>query len=246
MQIQDRVVLITGGRRIGGAIALDLAGRGADIALSYNRSRDAAEQTAREVEATGRRCFLRSTNLTEAGSCEALVSDTVATLGRLDILIHMASVYESKAFDELTLADWDASLDVDLKSAFVCAHAAALHMRAHGGGRIITFSDWVAASGRPRYKGYLAYCVAKLGVIALTQALALELAEHNILVNAIAPGPILPPPGLPEDELRAVEAATPLGRWGGPGEIAKVVAALIDSNFVTGETVRVDGGRHIR
>ena len=119
-------------------------------------------------------------------------------------------------------------------------------MRRHGGGRIVNFSDWIAKSGRPRYEGYLPYYVAKAGIIGLTEALALELAADNILVNAIAPGPILAPPGTTEDESKAVEQATPLGRWGGEIEIAKMIAALLDSDFVTGETIRVDGGRHVK
>jgi len=119
-------------------------------------------------------------------------------------------------------------------------------MRAQGGGRIVSFSDWVARSGRPRYKGFLPYYVAKAGVVALTEALALELAVDNILVNAIAPGPIVAPPGTTDEEARSVEQATPLGRWGGEQEIVKVVLALLDSDFITGETIRVDGGRHVR
>ena len=119
-------------------------------------------------------------------------------------------------------------------------------MRRSGGGRIINFSDWTASSGRPRYRGYLSYYVAKTAVIGLTEGLALELAPDNILVNAIAPGPIVAPDGLTDEERRAVEEATPLGRWGGAGEIAKAVLALLDSDFVTGETLRVDGGRHMK
>jgi NAD(P)-dependent dehydrogenase (short-subunit alcohol dehydrogenase family) len=119
-------------------------------------------------------------------------------------------------------------------------------MRTAGGGRIINFSDWLAKSGRPRYRGFLPYYVAKAGVIGLTEALALELATDNILVNAIAPGPVIEPPGMTDEESRAVEQATPLGRWGGEIEIAKAVIALIESDFMTGETVRVDGGRHLR
>jgi NAD(P)-dependent dehydrogenase (short-subunit alcohol dehydrogenase family) len=119
-------------------------------------------------------------------------------------------------------------------------------MRTAGGGRIINFTDWVASSGRPRYKGYLPYYVAKHGVIGLTEALALELAQDQILVNAVAPGPVLAPPGTTDEEYRAVEAATPLGRWGGETEIARVVVFLIESDFVTGETIRVDGGRHVK
>jgi NAD(P)-dependent dehydrogenase (short-subunit alcohol dehydrogenase family) len=137
-------------------------------------------------------------------------------------------------------------MDVDLRAAFLCAHAAAPQMRAHGGGRIINFSDWVARSGRPRYLGYVPYYVAKAGAVALTEALAIELAADNILVNAIAPGPILAPPGTTDDESRTVEQATPLGRWGGEIEIAKTVLGLLDSDFITGETIRVDGGRHLK
>jgi NAD(P)-dependent dehydrogenase (short-subunit alcohol dehydrogenase family) len=119
-------------------------------------------------------------------------------------------------------------------------------MRRNGGGRIVNFSDWIAKSGRPRYNGYLPYYVAKAGAIALTEALALELAADNILVNAIAPGPILAPPGTSDDESRAIAQATPLGRWGGEIEIAKGVLALLESDFITGETIRIDGGRHVK
>src|SRR5690606_29566123 len=165
----------------------------------------------------------------------------------LDILINMASVYRTVPFDESDAAVWDSVVNVDLRAAYLCAHAAVPHMRRGGmGGRIINFSDWIAASRRPRYKGYVPYYVAKSGVIGLTEALALELAADNILVNAIAPGPILAPEGASAEEAAAVEAATPLGRWGGEEEIVKTVAFLIASDFVTGETIRVDGGRHVR
>ncbi len=158
----------------------------------------------------------------------------------------MASVYKERPFDDLQVVDWNTAVDVDLRAAFLCAQAAAPHMRAQHGGRIVNFSDWVARSGRPRYRGFLPYYVAKAGVIALTEALALELAPDNILVNAIAPGPILAPPATSEEESLAVERSTPLGRWGGEIEIAKAVLGLLDSDFITGETIRVDGGRHVR
>ena len=119
-------------------------------------------------------------------------------------------------------------------------------MRAAGGGRIINVADWLPASGRARYKGFLPYYVAKSGVIALTEALALELAGDGILVNAVAPGPILAPPDTDDEEVKAVEQATPLGRWGGEAEIVKAVLFLVDTDFVTGEVIRVDGGRHLR
>ena len=246
MVLTDRVALITGGKRIGAVVARELATRGVDVALGYARSQTEAEQTVETVRAAKRRGAAIQADLSQPESCAALVRSAVDTLGRLDILINMASVYVRRPFDDLTLADWSAVHDVDLRAAFLCAHAAAPHMRRQGGGRIINVSDWIARSGRPRYRGYLPYYVAKAGVIALTEALALELASDHILVNAIAPGPILAPPGTTDDELRAVEQATPLGTWGGEIEIAKGVLALIESDFITGETVRIDGGRHLK
>lgn len=246
MDLRDRVVLLTGGKRIGSVVAVELARLGADLAVSYNRSRAEADATAAEVRELGRRAFVRQADVTRPEECEALVAATVAGLGRLDVLVNMASVYRSIPFAEMTADDLRATLDVDLGAAFNCARAAVPHMRAAGGGRIVNFSDWLAVSQRPRYTGYLGYYVAKKAVMGLTEALALELAGDRILVNAVAPGPILAPPDLPDDELEAVEKATPLGRWGGPDEIAKAVVALVQTDFITGEVVRVDGGRHLR
>jgi NAD(P)-dependent dehydrogenase (short-subunit alcohol dehydrogenase family) len=246
LNLLNTVALITGGKRIGRVVAETLAARGADVALGYARSREEADLAAGSVRAAGRRAAVLQADLTDPGACRALVAGAVTALGRLDVLVNMASVYVQRPFADLQTADWDASMNVDLRATFVCAQAAAPHMRAQGGGRIINFSDWVAKSGRPRYRGYVQYYVAKAGVIALTEALALELAPDNILVNAVAPGPILAPPGTNADESQAVEEATPLGRWGGEIEIAKAVLALIESDFITGETVRVDGGRHLR
>ena len=246
MDLRDKVALITGGKRIGAVVATELAARGVDVALSYARSRGEAEEAAERVRAAKRRGEAFQADLSQPDACDALVRRVAETFGRLDILINMASVYVQHPFDSLRAADWDAALNVDLRAAFLCAHAAAPHMRRQGGGRIVNFSDWIAKSGRPRYTGYLPYYVAKAGVIALTESLALELAADNILVNAIAPGPILPPPGTSDEESRAVEEATPLGRWGGEIEIVKGVLALLESDFITGETIRIDGGRHVK
>src|SRR5262249_45746186 len=169
-----------------------------------------------------------------------------SAFGRLDVLVNMASVYAAVPFDELDERAWHAVIDVDLRAAFLCSHAAVPHMRRAGGGHIVNFADWVAASGRPRYAGYLPYYVAKSGVIALTEALAIEVASDHILVNAIAPGPIVAPPGTTDEELKAVKEATPLGRWGGVEAIVQAVMFLVSSDFVTGETIRVDGGRHVK
>jgi NAD(P)-dependent dehydrogenase (short-subunit alcohol dehydrogenase family) len=247
MEFAGRAALITGGKRIGAAVAVDLAARGVDVAIGYNRSRDEAEDAVRRAEVSGRTAIAVQADLSSPEGCRHLVEESARALGRLDILINMASVYRTAPFDDTDVSVWDATVNVDLRAAYLCAHAAVPHMRRGGtGGRIINFSDWVAASGRPRYKGYVPYYVAKRGVVGLTEALALELAADHILVNAIAPGPILAPEGTSAEESAAVEAATPLGRWGGEEEIVKAVAFLITSDFVTGETIRVDGGRHIR
>jgi len=246
MQIAGGAALITGGKRIGAAVAAALAAAGMDVALSYNQSRGEAESAAAGIKALGRRAHIARANLGSPDECRVLVDGVAAEFGRLDALINMASVYAPVAFDETDERAWNAVMDVDLRAAFLCARAAVPHMRRAGGGRIINFSDWVAASGRPRYPGFLPYYVAKAGAKALTEALALELAGDRILVNAIAPGPIVAPPGTTDDEIRAVEAATPLGRWGGPEAIVRAVMFLLESDFVTGETIRVDGGRHVK
>jgi NAD(P)-dependent dehydrogenase (short-subunit alcohol dehydrogenase family) len=246
VDLTDKVALITGGRRIGAVVATEFARRGAHVALLYRTSRAEADDTAAAIVALNRRALVMQGDLQQAAACEKAVNDTVSEFGRLDVLLNMASLYKAKAIDDLTADDWDAQLAVDLRAAFLCSRAALPHMRRAGGGRIVNFSDWLSRSGRPRYPGYLTYYVAKTGVIALTEALALEVAGDQILVNAIAPGPILAPPDTSDEESAAVERATPLGRWGGELEIAKAVVALVESDFITGETVRVDGGRHLK
>jgi NAD(P)-dependent dehydrogenase (short-subunit alcohol dehydrogenase family) len=245
VDLTSRAALVTGTRRIGAVVATELARAGADVALVYRNSRAEADETAAAVRALGRRAAVLQANLAEAEACERVVEETVAAFGRLDVLIPMASMYRRRAIDDLTVEDWNGQMNVDLRSAWLCARAAVPHMRRLRGGRIVLMSDWVARSGRPRYPGYLTYYVAKAGVIALTEALALECAPDQILVNCVAPGPIVAPPDVSDAEFAAVERATPLGHWGGEPEIAKAVLALIDTDFMTGETIRVDGGRHL-
>jgi NAD(P)-dependent dehydrogenase (short-subunit alcohol dehydrogenase family) len=246
MTLSGRGALVTGGKRIGAEVARHLASLGADVVVAFNRSRAEADETVAAIRSLGRRAEAIQADLADAGACRALVDRAAEMLGRLDVLVNMASLYEAKVLDEMTAEDFDRMLAVDLRASFLCSHAALPHLRRQGGGRIVNFADWLPASGRPRYVGYLGYYVAKAGVVALTEALALELAKDQILVNAVAPGPILAPPGTSDEDLHAVEQATPLGGWGGAGTIAQCVQFLIETEFVTGETIRVDGGRHIK
>ena len=174
MDSNGKVALITGGKRIGAVVATTLARAGVDIALLYNRSLAEAAETEAAVTGLGRRAMLIQADVTNERACLDAVAAAVNKFGRLDILINMASRYASKPFNELTTADWDQQLDVDLRAAFIFSHAAAPAMKQGGGGRIINFTDWVAASARPRYPGYTPYYVAKAGVKALTETLALD------------------------------------------------------------------------
>jgi len=245
MDLCGKVAVITGGKRIGRVVAQELAQHGMNLVLSYRGSKEEAEQTAADVEAAGRRATIVSADVSKPADCLGIFDQALATFGRVDVLINMASIYRSKPLQEVTVDYWTTDLDVNLRSAFLCAHAAIPLMRGVGGGRIVNFADWLVRSGRPRYTGFAPYYVAKAGVVALTESLALEVARDNILVNAIAPGPIVPPPDMDQQEIDEVAKATPVGHWGGEAEIAKAVALLCQTDFITGETIRVDGGRHL-
>jgi NAD(P)-dependent dehydrogenase (short-subunit alcohol dehydrogenase family) len=239
---KGKVALINGGARIGQIVALALAARGCSLALTYRNSIEAAESTAAAARAAGVATAVIRADATDRAQVAAAVNQTVGALGRLDILLNLAGSYERTPTP--SDAEWRAAMDSNVSSAFLFASAAAPFMKANGGGRIINFSDWLPVSGRPQYRNYVPYYTSKAAVLALTQSLALELAP-DILVNAIAPGPVLAPPDLSDEENAEVLAATPLARWGGAQEIAKAVLFLIETEFVTGECIRVDGGRHL-
>ena len=244
MDPKGKAVLITGGARIGRAVAVALARRGADVAMTYRASRKSAEEAVARVRDLGGRGLAVRADLTSEADLANAVKKVNSAFGGPDILVNMASIYEKTVLKNLDSKVWRKNMEANLECAYLMSLKCAPIMKRRGGGRIIHFSDWVSASGRPRYKNYIPYYVSKAGVIGLTEALAFELAPE-ILVNAIAPGPILAPPDLSSKEKREVQRVTPLGRWGGPEEIAKAVLFLIETDFVTGECIRVDGGRHL-
>jgi len=244
MDPKGKTALITGGARIGQTVAEELAKKGCDIIFVFRSSKKKAEETLQKIKNLGSDGFLIQADLQKIDEIQKIIPEIERQNRSVDILINMASSYEKTPFETLGEKSWTENLETNLQSAYTLSLSASKLMKKQGGGRIINFSDWISASGRPRYKAYLPYYVSKTGVLGLTQGLALELAP-DILVNAIAPGPILAPPDITPEEDEEVQKATPLKRWGGSIEIAKTVLFLIETDFVTGECIRVDGGRHL-
>ncbi len=243
MKLEGATVLITGGaKRVGRGIAMALARQNARVAISYQTSSKAAEATVKEIQALGTKALAVPADISKPQDTDRLIKTVHKTLGSLDILINNAAIYEETPFDKLTEKEWDRHLEINLKGTFLCAKAASEIMGKQGRGKIINIADW---SGIRPYKNYLPYCVSKAGVIALTKALALELAP-TIQVNCICPGPILLPETFGEKDRQAVIAQTPLARLGSPEDIAAAALFFIQgSDFVTGAILPVDGGRLI-
>ena len=242
MRLAGRVVLITGGaKRLGQIIALALAERGAHVAFSYRTSSREAQFTLKAIREHGVRSLAVKANLSRAAEVQELIGRVKRYFGRLDVLINSAANFDRTPFETLAEPDWNRALDTNLKGPFLCALYASRLMRSRGG-KIINFADW--AGVRP-YRDYLPYCVSKAGVIGLTKALAKELAPR-IQINAIAPGPILPPHDMSRAARARVARRVPLQRWGSPQDIVNTVLFLIEgTDFMTGSTIFVDGGQLI-
>jgi pteridine reductase len=243
VQAGGKVALVTGAaRRVGKAIALALADRGAHVVITYNSSGAEALATLGEIEARGVQGLALQGNITHSGDVDAIVRRVIERFGRIDILVNNASNYYKTPFETLTEEQWDDLVGTNLKGTFLVSKRVGDEMLKTGAGKIINLADW--AGFRP-YKDYLPYCVAKAGVIALTTALAKTLAPH-IQVNAVAPGPVLLPEDFSDTLRQAVVQATPLKRIGTPNDIAQTVVFLVEgSDFITGATIPVDGGRLI-
>ncbi len=243
MELNGKVALVTGGAvRVGKAISLALADAGADIVMNYNTSATAAAETVAEIEARGRQALAFQADVAQGDQVQAMVGAAIARFGRLDVLVNSASVWQRTPWEELTEEMWDAKVDVDLKGAFLCAKAASPHLAAHGDGAIINIVDLSALKPFPNF---LAHSAAKAGLLNLTYGLAGELAPH-VRVNAIAPGPVLPPPDYTEAQIQAVAKRTLLGRWGSAEDVADAVVFLARAPYITGVLLPVDGGERLR
>jgi pteridine reductase len=247
MQLVDKNVLITGGRRIGGQLAVMLAQRGANVAMSWHTKEEPVKAWLEEAGRVGARTLAVQADLRQAADVDRLVEAVVSELGSIDVLINLASIYNKTPFNELTPADYDSMMDSNLRGPYLTAVAVAkqmLRQPADNGiqGKIIHFTDW--ALDRP-YRDFLPYLVAKGGLVTLTKALAVELAP-SILVNAIAPGTMEPPPNLSKEKLAEILELSALRRCGSAGDVNNAVLYLLEgTDFVTGEVYRVDGGRFL-
>jgi NAD(P)-dependent dehydrogenase (short-subunit alcohol dehydrogenase family) len=243
MRLQGRVAAITGGGLgIGAATARLFAAEGAAVAVGDVKL-DAAEAVVREIVQGGGRAIVVGVDVGDAGQVQNFVDRTVAELGRLDVLFANAGIAHSAPFLEHAEAQWHRVLRVNLTGVFLCCQAAARHMVTQGGGRIITTAS---INGFRGVENLVGYNTAKAGVIELTKTMAVELAQHNIQVNAIAPAQIDTrlTRGYSEDARARRVARIPMGRFGEADEVARAALFLAsdDASFVTGHTLAVDGG----
>lgn len=235
--LESQIVLVTGAaKRIGRSIALRLAGAGAQVVVNYRHSAAEAEATVREIQAAGGRAFSAQADVAKPEQVRALFAQVEEKCGRLDILVNNAGTFSEGRLEEMTEAQWDAMLDANLKSQFLCAQAAAVLMKRQGRGRVVNLSS---IGGLLPWPKYMHYCVSKAGVIMLTRCLARALAPE-ITVNSVAPGTIQFPGELPdEDYIRRA----PLKKTGTGDDIAEAVLFLVQSETITGQVLVVDGGR---
>jgi pteridine reductase len=244
MDLAGRVALVTGaGRRLGQAIAVALARAGCDVAVHYHRSAGGAAETAREIGAAGRRSALLPGDLADAAVARGLAQRAADALGgRLDVVVGSAAMMVREPVEAVTPESWDAVVALNLRGAFFVAQGAISLLR-RARGKIVFIADVAAFEPWPHH---LPYGVSKAGVVMLTQVLARALAP-DITVNAVAPGPVLLPDDWDEAARVRLERTTPLGRVGRPQDVVAAVRFLVEgTDYVTGSTVVVDGGRLVR
>ena len=240
-KLHGRVALITGAaKRLGRIVAQRLALEGADIAVHYGTSASEAQQFVAELQSLGRGAAAFQAELTHIPAIEKLVADVVSHFGHLDILINSAATFLETKFGQTTEHSWNVSLDTNLKAPFFLSQAAAPHLAHSGHGVIINFADLGGVVG---FREFLPHSLSKGGIILMTRILAKELAPA-IRVNAIAPGTITMPGDPPEWQSNYIRQA-PLRRSGRPDEIADAILYLLTAEFLTGQTLILDGGRSL-
>ena len=240
MDLNGKAALVTGGaHRLGRAFALGLARAGADVLIDYHSSEDAARETVAEIRGLGRRAEAVRADVSREEDVRSLLDACRSAFGRLDVLVNSASLFHSARLEATTTADWERTLDVNLKGPFMLSRDAAPLLRADGGGLIVNIADLSAFQPWP---SYVAHAVSKAGLVQLTRVLARALAP-DIRVNCIAPGTVLPPEGYTESESDPKGARRVIAREGTPEDAVQALLYFAAADFVTGEVAVVDGGR---
>ena len=242
MELRGRTALVTGaGHRVGRAIAVALGGRGMRVAVHYNAAADGARETAQRIEAAGGEAKLFTGDLTDASNAPRLIDEVVGAFGSLDVLVNSAAVMLRTPFGEVTPKQWDDVMALNIRAPFFLAQAAAPHLK-QARGAIVNIADLAAFETWP---AYLPHGLSKSGMVYLTRSLARVLAP-DVRVGGIAPGTVLLPESWSDADAQRLRATTPLAREGSPEDVTRTVLFILDSDYLTGETIIVDGGRHVR
>lgn len=242
MNISGKIALVTGGaKRVGKAIVQALAARGCHLIVHYHRSQPQAQETVRALRAAGHRALALQADITKEDQVEAMIEAATAHFGRIDILVNNAALFYRTPVETLTVEDWERVMDVNLTGTFLCAHKIGLRMREWGWGHIINIAD--VAGERP-WADYIPYSVSKACVLTFTQGLAMELAPQ-VMVNAVIPGPVLFQEDTPDNVRQREIDKTLVKRAGSPQDVAQVVVFVAESDYSTGASFHVDGGRSL-
>jgi 3-oxoacyl-[acyl-carrier protein] reductase/pteridine reductase len=242
VEIKGKTALITGGaHRVGKAIALTLAQAGANVVINYYSSDAAARETVREAQAVGVGALAVQADVGNLEQVRALVAAAGDQFGAVDILVNSASIWKKTPMPMGDFVDWHRVLGVLVDGSMYLADAVAPAMLEREEGTIINIVD--LSAWKP-FSGYIAHSVGKAALLALTRQLAVELAPA-VSVNAVAPGPVLPPPDYSEDEISRVARRTLKGRWGVAQDVADAVRFLVEADYITGDVIVVDGGERL-
>jgi pteridine reductase len=241
MNLRGRVALVTGaGRRVGRALAVALGAEGMTVAVHYHASDAGARETAGMIERAGGKAWIVRADLTGDTSA-GLIEDVVRQHNGIDVLVNSSAVMERTPLGEVTAAEWDAMMALNLRAPFLLSQAAAPHL-ARAKGAIVNIADLAAFETWP---AYIPHGISKAGVVYMTRALARTLAP-DVRVNGIAPGAVLLPDDWNESDAAKLRESTPLRRLGSPDDVVGAMLYLLRADYVTGEIIIVDGGRHVR
>lgn len=242
LSLAGKTALVTGGGvRVGRAISLALAAAGADVAIHYRSSRSEAESAAEKIRAAGRRAEIVEGDLARPEDCRRVVAEAIGALGGLDFLVHSAANFHCASLEDTNETLWDSAMNVNARAGFLMAREAASSLRVRRG-RIVLVSDFLAESPE---RNYFAHSVSKAAVEGLVRALAIALAP-DVAVNGVAPGTVLPPEGTSAEEVERLARRLPAKRIGSADDVAATVVFLCAGPaFLTGQVIRVDGGRSI-